>query len=103
MNTKTKTIARQIALIAALGLTASAHAQLLGGGRLGGSLGGMVGGGGQFGSMGVPVTRVDSLGEARRATRAADTEALRRNASVDGSASGQSAVSAAAGMAGKTV
>ena len=106
---RTTTIARQIALIAALGFAATAHAQLLGGGRLGGSLGGsvggMIGGAGHMGGMsgmsgmGVPVTRVDGLAEARRAVRVPDTQSLRNSAALDGSAAGNAAGSGSASVA----
>lgn len=41
------------------------HAQILGGGGLGGSLGGMIGGGGSIGSVGMPT---DTIGSATRGT-----------------------------------
>ncbi|MGZ5199434.1 MAG: hypothetical protein ACXWC4_06645 [Telluria sp.] len=74
----------QIALIFSCGAAASAHAQLLGGRGLGGSVGGMMGGMGQLGGgMGPMVTRGSSLGDIR-----AERE-LRKSASAEGSASGQ--------------
>jgi hypothetical protein len=47
---KAKNIVQHIAIALSLGVAASAHAQLLGGGGLGGSVGGMIGGG--MGPMG---------------------------------------------------
>lgn len=47
---KAKNIVQQLVIALSLGVAASAHAQLLGGGGLGGSVGGMIGGG--MGRMG---------------------------------------------------
>ncbi|UUZ52742.1 hypothetical protein LP419_26435 [Massilia sp. H-1] len=78
---KTKQIVQHIAIIFALGVAASAQAQLLGGGGgLGRSVGGMIGGsgnmGGQIGGMGSMGSR-GGLADDLRASRAAEAAAAK--------------------------
>ena len=102
---KTVHIAKHIAILLALGATASAQAQLLGGrGPIGGSLNGMVGGagniGGQLTGAGSMAGRGALIGEARSATRIIDTSGIRRSAELNGNgnAGGNGAASLASNV-----
>ncbi|MFL6671698.1 MAG: hypothetical protein ACJ8LG_00230 [Massilia sp.] len=68
---KINKLAHHIALVISLGLAASAHAQLLGRGSLGGAIGGNIGGniGGQLGGMGAMGHRDATINEVRAAAR----------------------------------
>ena len=70
---KTITIVKQAAIVVALGMAFSAHAQLLGrGGPVGGSLGGMIGGAGNMGgNMGGRMGGIDMTRGGAIATPAA--------------------------------
>ena len=95
----TKQIVRHIAILFSLGVAASANAQLLGGGSLGGMAGG-AGIGAQIGGMGAIGGRASQIDAMRSSTRAIDVGSRRRSADIAESGRGSSAAGSASGSIG---